>query len=208
MDPEIKPADPAPAAPPADDKAPAAPVPSPAESTDDTEQMSLAEARKLRQEANSLRARLAALEKSQKAAEDAKLSELDRATKRAAELEAALAAQQATNRTLALRASLADEAGKLGVTNLAALLKLVRDDVEWDEATGEPTNLAKLVKQALADVPGLAGAAPAPPVQGGGPTNPARPPAQRLTREMIAAMPRSELTARRAEIDAWLAANQ
>lgn len=46
------------------------------------------------------------------------------------------------------------EGRKAGVENTAALLRLIKDDVEWD-ANDAPANLERLIKAAIRDVPGL-----------------------------------------------------
>lgn len=46
------------------------------------------------------------------------------------------------------------EGRKAGVENTAALMKLIKDEVEYDEKDA-PTNLDRLIKAAIRDVPGL-----------------------------------------------------
>ena len=67
-----------------------------------------------------------------------------------------LEATQAQLKAARVEAAFTWEAAKLGIAKLDAAYKLIKDDVEMD-ADGKPTNLEKLLKAAIADVPGLAG---------------------------------------------------
>jgi hypothetical protein len=124
--------------------------------TTGAEAISLDEARKLRQEAHSLRQRLAAAEKKVTEHEDAKLSEQDRLQKRATELEQQVQQAQAAERTLRTR---------LAVERQARAMRLVDEDAAYrllDQAAitygedGEPTNVPDLLKALVKARPYLA----------------------------------------------------
>jgi exonuclease VII large subunit len=126
------------------------------EPTSAEERISLDEAKKLRQEAHSLRQRLAAAEKKVTEHEDAKLSEQDRLQKRATELEQQVQQAQAAERTLRTR---------LAVERQARAMRLVDEDAAYrllDQAAitygedGEPTNVPDLLKALVKARPYLA----------------------------------------------------
>lgn len=71
-----------------------------------------------------------------------------------AERDKDLVSLQAELRSERLFNRLSELGHREGVENIRALLKLVRDEVEFDES-GVPTNLDKLVKGAIKEVPGL-----------------------------------------------------
>jgi hypothetical protein len=120
------------------------------------ERISLDEARKLRQEAHSLRQRLAAAEKKVTEHEDAKLSEQDRLQKRAAELEAAVQQAQAAERTLRTRLAVERAAHGLRFVDVAdAYALLDQGAIEYGE-DGEPKNVDTLLKALVKAKPYLA----------------------------------------------------
>lgn len=126
------------------------------------ESISLEEARKLRSEAKSLRARMAAAEAKVKAADDAKLSETERLQKRVKELETeserwASERRERDARDYALGV-LSDESerNQFRARNPRTVYKLIKDDLQYDDE-GKVTNLTELLKQAKADDPLLFG---------------------------------------------------
>lgn len=176
-------------------------------STPETETLSLEEAKKLRQEHNSLRKRLAEYERAQQEAETAKLSDLEKTSKRAETAEAALGAMR--QRIGASELKVAAQAAGIIDTDIAAAL--LGGKIDYD-ADGEPTNVAELVAQLKKDKPhlfGSQGQPQRPPSSSGGATNPGRQAGNGgLTLEMIEAMPMRERVARMGEIDAWYKARQ
>jgi deoxyribodipyrimidine photolyase len=124
--------------------------------TTGAEAISLDEARKLRQEAHSLRQRLAAAEKKVTEHEDAKLSEQDRLQKRATELEAAVQQAQAAERTLRTRLAVERAAHGLRFVDVAdAYALLDAGAIEYGE-DGEPKNVDTLLKALVKAKPYLA----------------------------------------------------
>lgn len=149
-----------------------------------SEQMSLDEAKKLRQEHNALRKRLAEFEAAQKAADDAKLSETEKLAKRAEKAEADHKAALTELQEYRLRFTALDTGTEIGLTTpkaVDAALKLMdRAALEFDES-GKPTNLPKVLKATVAEYPFLAAngstqqpaqAGQRPPSSSGGATNP------------------------------------
>ena len=124
---------------------------------DGTESLSLDEARKLRQEAHSLRQRLAQAEKRVKEHDDAQLSDRERLEKRVAELEESLTAAQAAARDKALRLLVEREARaqKFVDEDAAVLLLPSVGAVEFDDDTGEPKNVKALLKKLAEQKPYL-----------------------------------------------------
>ena len=127
------------------------------------------EAAKYRTERKALEAKLATFEAQQKAAEDAKLSDLEKAQRAADEAAAKLAALEAERATLAERTRLlATQNAFLGVASKAgigyadAAWKLLdAERVAYDD-NGNPTNLDALAKELVKAYPFLAAtAAPA-----------------------------------------------
>jgi deoxyribodipyrimidine photolyase len=120
------------------------------------ERISLDEARKLRQEAHSLRQRLAAADRKVQEHEDAKLSEQDRLQKRATELEAAVQQAQAAERTLRTRLAVERAAHGLRFVDVAdAYALLDQGAIEYGE-DGEPKNVDTLLKALVKAKPYLA----------------------------------------------------
>jgi hypothetical protein len=146
-----------------------------------------------RREAAAHRTENAALKKAQADAETAKLSDLDKATKKAADLEVKLAQAEAASRERINRYEVQIAAAKLGIIDPEAAVKLL----DWEsleyEADGSPKGLDKALAALTANRPWLVGT-PAPQA---GATNPARGHAQgqmtmadvkKLTRQQVAAM--------------------
>lgn len=200
---------------PADDAAPQQPQagPDPAPAAGSSESISLDEAKKLRQEARSLRARLAQYEAQAKAQEDAALSETQRATKQATELTAQLAAAREQMRAARLELTILQAAPdyQLQPSTYGAALKLLDQSLlEWDDERGVPTkeSVKKALEALVRDNPFLVAtdAAPRPPANGA-PTNPAATRRTPLTRDQIARMPETEINARWDEVQAVLRQN-
>jgi flagellar biosynthesis GTPase FlhF len=131
------------------------------------EQMSLAEARKLRKEHQSLRDRLAEAEAKAKQFEQAQMSEEEKRTARLQELEQENTRLQATAKRAALNAAITDEAVKAGIKPALAQKLISQDEVSWEGDV--PKNVAKLLESIVKDNPELAGT-----VAGGGAANPGR----------------------------------
>lgn len=118
--------------------------------------------KQLQEQSKAQRAELKRLQDAAKAAEDAKLSESERLTKRVAELEAAdkARAQALLERTLAYEIKL--QAAGLSIVDPDAAAKLVDlSAIEFD-AAGTPQGVDKALKALIKDKPWLiaAGAAP------------------------------------------------
>jgi hypothetical protein len=120
------------------------------------ERISLEEAKKLRQEAHSLRQRLAAAEKKVTEHEDAKLSEQDRLQKRATELEAAVQQAQAAERTLRTRLAVERQARAMRLVDEDAAYRLLEQAAITYGDDGEPTNVPDLLKALVKARPYLA----------------------------------------------------
>jgi regulator of replication initiation timing len=163
--------------------------------------LSLDEAKKLRQEAQSLRKRLATLEEAAKAADEAKLSETERLTRKASDLERQLAERDVALKDRTVLASTVEAAARLGFANPRLAHRLLdHSEIEF-EADGTPSNIDALLKDLLRAEPYLASAhARATGSIDGG----SRGGRTTLTREAIAKMSPAEMTAREAEIDAFL----
>lgn len=157
-----------------------------------------------RREAASYRTKLTAFERAQQEAETAKLSDLDKATKRAAQLEAELEAERQDRRAAINRYEVQLAASKLGIIDPEAAVKLL----DWDSLDyaddGSPKNLEAALKALLKARPWLAGATPG---ATGNPTNPARNggAGAPLTKDDIARMSPEEINRRWPEIQASLA---
>jgi len=149
----------APAATTATPPAPAATITSPDALAADgnTELISLEEARKLRSEAQALRKRLKAFEDAEQAAKDAQLGEVERMAKERAALQ-----EQYDNALLELQEArifqaVAQNAGKhnFAIPHDMIVRLLNWDDIEFDEASGKPTNVHKLLEKLAHDAPDL-----------------------------------------------------
>lgn len=184
---------------------------------DTTHETANQEAARYRTERNALKKRLDALEADTKARQDSDLSELQKAQKRAAELETAHATVQTRARNAELRAAGLVLGGKLGVPadRLNLLVKLLQvdgGDVEFDE-DGNPQkdSLERVLRGILKENPILvptptdpaAPVAPAP-IASGSPTNAPRVVSVTYTPEQIGAMSPAEYAANRDKIHASL----
>jgi hypothetical protein len=151
-----------------------------------------------RREAAGYRTKLAAFEKLQQEAEAAKLSDIERATKRAAEAEAKLQKVEAESRDRITRYEVQLAATKLGIVDTDAAVKLLDwSTLEYHE-DGSPKNLDTALQALVKDRPYLVARAPAPQA---GATNPARnhsvgqmtlADVKKLNRNQIAAMSDAE----------------
>ena len=160
--------------------------------------------RKLRAESASYRARLRELEAASKAAEDAKLSEQERLSKRVAELEASASEQSRLLQERVLRYEVQLQAARLNIVDPDAALKLLDlSTIEYDPE-GNPQDVDRALKALLKEKPYLVG----PHVSGGNgsaapkaapsPTNPA-------TRSQAAASQRRYSQADLADRDLYVA---
>lgn len=175
--------------------------------TPETETLSLEEAKKLRQEHNSLRKRLAEFEKAEQERQAATLTETQKAAQRAEAAEAALKSTRA--RIGASELKLAAQSAGIIDTDIAAALLGAKVDYDAD---GEPTNVADLVTQLKKDKPHLFGQQGqqqrASSTSSGGATNPGRHAGTgNITRSSIAAMSPQERILRNKDILAAMAAN-
>ncbi len=114
--------------------------------TEGAESISLDEAKKLRQEAHSLRQRLAASEKKNQEHDDARLSEQERLQKRTTELEAAVQQAQAAERTLRTRLAVERQARAMRLVDEDAAYRLLDHDAITYGDDGEPANVDTLLK--------------------------------------------------------------
>jgi hypothetical protein len=134
----------------------------------------LAEIKKVRAEAAAHRTKLAAYEKAQAEADAAKLSDIEKAAKRADDAESRAKDYQSRYVSSEIRVL----AQTLGFANPATAYKLIRDELVYDEKTGEATNAEDLLKALLKSDPYLATSQqqqpPKPPLSSGGATNPPR----------------------------------
>jgi hypothetical protein len=122
---------------------------------DGTEAISLDEARKLRREAQGLRKRLADFETAEAKKHEAELSEAEKQTKRATELEAQLAATQAAQKEQIVRYEVMLRAASKNVVDPEAAVKLMDlSSLEFDEA-GKPINIDKALDALLKQKPYL-----------------------------------------------------
>lgn len=111
------------------------------ETSSPPESISLEEARKLRSEANSLRRRLKDLEDQAKAKADAELSDNERLSKRASELERQLAERDQTLQETRIRSATVEAAARLGFADPEDAMRLLNHaSLEFDE-NGSPTNV-------------------------------------------------------------------
>jgi hypothetical protein len=127
------------------------------------------------QERDRQRARLTELEAKQKAADEASMTELQKAQSRAAEHERALAEQAIEMQQLRVHTVVNREAAKLGIIDPEVAARLIWDQVDFDAQTGQPTNIDKLLTKLAADKPYLIGKPGQTPAPQTGATNPPRP---------------------------------
>ncbi len=158
-----------PAGDPVSTPAPGGPITTPAAplAGDEQEQISLAEARKLRHEAQELRKRIKAYDDAQAQAEAAKLSETERQTKELADSiqrNEDLAAELMEAHMYQDIARLASKFNFIVSTDLIAKL-IDLAEVEWDEESGHPTNIEKLLEKLAKAEPDLVKAQAAQPGQ-------------------------------------------
>jgi hypothetical protein len=147
----------------------------PAGDGDTSETISLDEAKKLRSEAKGLRTRLKAFEDEEAKRKEASLSDIEKAAKQATEAEAR--AKEYQSRYVAAEIKIL--AQSLGFSNPATAYKLIRDELTYDEKTGDATNAEDLLKALLKNEPYLAQQGQQqqqqkPPLSSGGATNPPR----------------------------------
>ena len=115
-----------------------------------TESITREEARKLRSEAKALRERLKAFEDADAAAKAAQMTEQERLQQQQAELQAANEDLAAALMEMNVQSDIARYAGKLNFIIdspelLAQMLKW--SEIEWDEESGKPLNIEKLLEQ-------------------------------------------------------------
>lgn len=156
-------------------------------------------------ELKTVRAEAAAARLKLKGIEDAQLSEQEKLTKRAQELE-----QTATQRDNELRQERAERevertARRLNIVDEETALALVRSKIEFDDA-GKPTNVTKLLEQLVKDKPFLIGQGAPPPA--GNPGNPAGGRGSALTIEAIKSMTREQINARWDDVQAAIKAGK
>ena len=120
-------------------------------------------AKKLRDEVKSL--------KSQIADADTSKTEADKLAARLAKLEQDNTTLRDTNRTNAAREAITEAAKKAGAPDPGVIWKMVRAEVEYDDDTNEPVNVADLVNAQKADHPDLFKIKPGKADQGGGQSN-------------------------------------
>jgi hypothetical protein len=195
-------------APPASPPEGTPPGQAPAGPTDPKTQSELAEARR---EAAAARKALRELEAWKAAQEAAGLSEQERATRAARELETQLTATREAMRATRLELTIWRAAPdyQIAPAATAAALKLLDPALlEWDDATGVPTkdSIEKAMKALVRDYPFLVAADPAParPAPNGPPTTPPADRRRPLTRADIERMPADEINARWGEVQAVL----
>lgn len=177
---------------------------------DEQEPISQEAAKKLRSEANALRkrekdalAQLKAYQDKEQSAIDAQLPEIERLKKQVSDAEQAHTGlvEQLVDREVRLQAA------ELGVQpqHLKHVAKLIWDDLQFDEATGMPTNVEPLLKDLLKELD-LTGKRSA---SAGGATNPSRGASSnaQLSWDSITKMTQEQYMARQAEIQAWMARN-
>lgn len=179
------------------------------------------EAARYRTENKALQARIAEYEAAAKAAEEAQLSELEKAQRRLAEYEQERAHLTLQAQERITRAEVRAEASRLGINPQLAARIVDYSAIEYDEQ-GDPTNVATLLQQAAQEY-GITASAPAatpaqpsassassaqqPRPSAGLPASPARSATtagSALTREIIERMSTREYAARRDEVQDWL----
>lgn len=107
-----------------------------------------AEIRKLRKENAGYRKKVDEFEEAGK-------SELEKAIGERDSLLKQLEAERQRSRGLTARNAVADAAGKANAISTNAVYALIRDSIEYDDESGEPTNVAALIAQAKKDEPSL-----------------------------------------------------
>ena len=191
----------------------------------DPQQLTADDVKRMRQELDEARRDAGKAREELKRRDDAQLTEQQKRDRDYAEAQTRQLELTLENQRLRAQATGYRLAGQLGINDIGAALALVNAehgaDLAFDEHTGEPTNLEKLLKQVLADHPVLAAAQSGQPTGGlpgqpsarpaansGGATNPgAGARAGTLSRAAIQAMSQGERMARIHEINAWLLQN-
>ncbi len=105
-------------------------------------------------EIRKLRRENAEARKALQAHEDANRSDLERTTAERDRLTAALAGREQQLRAISARYEVARAAAQLGA-DAEVLYRYVRDDLKYDDESGEITNLARVLEAARAHAPGL-----------------------------------------------------
>ena len=115
--------------------------------------------KKLDRENHQLRREREDLAKKLKEFEDAKLSDVERLQKQVKDYEAKESQWAAERRERDARDAVIEAAGdeKIGARNPRAVYKLVKDDLEFDDKTGQIRNLPDVLKRAKAEYPELFG---------------------------------------------------
>lgn len=125
-----------------------------------SEQLSLEEAKKLRQEHNSLRKRVAEYEQATRDAELAKLSETEKLQKQYGDAQSRILEQELRIQQNELRLAGYALAPTLGIADIGLALAAVQSEhaheIAFDDKTGTPTNLEALLKAVVKEHPGLA----------------------------------------------------
>jgi hypothetical protein len=163
----------------------------------------------LRKEQGANRTKLAAFEKAAADAEAAKLSDLEKANKRIAELEAGNNDRTRASQERIINYEIRLNAASLGIVDPDAAVKLLDwSKLKYDD-DGIPQNAQELLQALVKDKPYLAAASARPPVTSGGATNPSRAnaPGVQLSWDIISKMTSAEYDARRAEIQQWMMRN-
>lgn len=200
-------------------------TPTTPQGNDDDQPMSVAEARKLREESKQRRLALEATQAELKKIQDAQLSETEKQSKRLAELQSKESSWAEERQRMLLERAVEREASATFIDPEDAMHYLDLAEVEYDD-NGRPKNLAKVLKNLAADLKGRGkghllkseqqqGGPPAPqgqpPRQSIGASNPGRSATSgqgQLSWEYLAKLTttpegRAEYEARSAEIRAW-----
>jgi hypothetical protein len=149
--------------------------------------------RKLNRENAALRKRMKEAEAKLKEREEADLSEQEKANRRMIDLQAELEQTRSRVKETALRATVAQEASKLGIVDAeAASLLLNHDALEWDDEAGKWLGVPEAMHDLTLERPWLVQSAT--PAQDANPANPARR-RNRVTREALASMTQAEIDA-------------
>ena len=161
----------------------------------------------LRRENAGHRTKLTAFEKAEEERKAAALSELEKAQKKASEVETQLATQTKALQEMRVTLAIERNAAKLNIVDPEAAVKLIDlSAIEYDD-NGHPKNIEKLLDDLVKAKPYLVSQPGQPKANNsGGASNPPRSQsgATGLTREIIERMRPEEYAARREEIYAWL----
>ena len=122
-------------------------------------QRARSDAAKYRNQLRETQEKLKGLEKSQKEADDAKKSELERLTERTSALENEVSKRDSRVKALSLEAAVLKKANSLGIVDPDAAWRLLdAESVEYD-GDGKPTNIDDLLKDLMEARPYLKGKA-------------------------------------------------